>query len=144
MAFVASQGVQQGWLSAAVWPYWLASAVLLAAYAVWAVRQAHPIVAVRLMLPSQQAIAMLLVAIVSIETFALIVVVPMYMQQFQGQSALAAGMVLFPQGLTTGLGALLGNALPKRLGARATTVWCHLQLRSLARYQSVLQDFFGL
>jgi len=61
-------------------------------------------------------------AVVSVVTFALIVVVPAFVQEFQHRSAITAGLVLLPQGLLTGIGALLGNALPARVGTRRTAV----------------------
>lgn len=47
---------------------------------------------------------MALNAVVSVVTFSLIVVAPAFVQEFQGQTAIVAGLVLLPQGLTTGLG----------------------------------------
>ncbi len=116
-----STAVQAGWLAAQAWPYWSSGLLLLAAYAVWARGRAHAIVDLGMLADPQQAYAMALNAVVSIVTFALIVLVPSFVQEFQGKSAIVAGLTLLPQGITTGLGAVIGNALPARLGVRRTT-----------------------
>jgi MFS family permease len=120
LTYASSEGVQRGWLSQAAWPFWAAGALLLAAYAIWAKRAPHPIVDTGPVRSRQQVLAMALVALVSVVTFALIVLVPTYLEEFLGQTALTAGLVLVPQGITTGLGAVLGNFLPTRLGVRST------------------------
>lgn len=129
----ASEAVQTGWLSLTAWPYWAAGVPLLAAYIGWAARRRHAIVDLQILRPPQQAFAMALNAVVSIVTFALIVVVPAFVQEFQGQSAIVAGMVLLPQGLTTGIGAVLGNALPRRFGVRRTA-FLGMAILSLATF----------
>ncbi|MHB1629143.1 MAG: MFS transporter [Bacilli bacterium] len=121
ITFGASQGTQAGWLSLSAWPYWTVGAVLLASYAVWAGRREHPIVDLSLWRP-RQALALALTALVSVVTFAVIVLVPAFMQEIQGQSAVAAGMALLPQGVVTGVGTVLGNRLPTRWGVRRTAV----------------------
>ncbi|MEJ2667840.1 MAG: DHA2 family efflux MFS transporter permease subunit [Deinococcales bacterium] len=117
----ASQGPQAGWLAASAWPYWAAGLLILAAYLPWALRHQAPIVDLALLRRLQPALALSLSALVAVVTFVMIVLVPVYMQQIQGASALAAGLALLPQGLLTGVGTVLGNSLPGRLGIRLTT-----------------------
>jgi EmrB/QacA subfamily drug resistance transporter len=116
----ASQGPQAGWLSASSWPYWAAGLLVLALYVPWALRHAEPIVDLGLLRRPQSALALVLTALVAVVTFVMIVLVPVYMQQVQGATALAAGLALLPQGLLTGVGTVLGNRLPGRWGVRTT------------------------
>jgi MFS family permease len=96
--------------------------VLLAAYAAWAFRREDPIVDMALLRKPQQALALTLTALVSIVTFAVVLLVPAFMQEIQGRTAVTAGMTLLPQGLITGIGTVLGNLLPPRWGVRRTVV----------------------
>ncbi len=122
VTYGSSMAVQAGWLTTSAWPFWSLGLLLLAAYAVWARGREHAIVDLGMLARRQQAYAMVLNAVVSVVTFALIVLVPSFMQEFQRRSAIVAGLTLLPQGITTGLGAVLGNALPSRLGVRGTAL----------------------
>jgi len=118
----ASQGPQAGWLSSGSWPYWAAGLLILAAYVPWALKRPQPIVDLALLRRPQPALALGLTALVAVVTFVMIVLVPVYMQQVQGATALAARLALLPQGLLTGVGTVLGNSFPRRLGVRVTTL----------------------
>lgn len=118
----ATEGPGAGWLSAQSWPFWTGGALLLIAYALWATRRAHPIVDLSLLAGFQSALAFVLMAVVSVVTFAMVFLAPVFMQSIQGRPALVAGLALLPQGLVTGLGTLLGTSLPRRWGLRATVL----------------------
>ncbi len=120
ITYGTTAAVQQGWLQPDVWPYWACGTVLLVLYGVWAARRPDAIVHPGLLSTPQRVLAMGLNALVSVVTFALVVLVPVWVQEFQGRSAIVAGLVLLPQGVMTGVGAILGNALPGRVGVRAT------------------------
>lgn len=120
LTFGAAEGAQSGWLSLSAWPYWTAGAALLVFYGAWAARREQPIVDLSLVWRPQQALA--LTALVYVVTFAVIVLVPAFMQEIQGKSAVAAGMALLPQGIITGVGTVLGNHLSARWGVRRTAV----------------------
>ncbi len=117
----ASQGPQAGWLAAASWPFWAVGLAILGAYLPWALGHREPIVDLDLMRQPQPALALTLSALVAVVTFVMIVLIPVYMQEIQGATALTAGLALLPQGLLTGVGTVLGNSLPRRWGVRATT-----------------------
>jgi EmrB/QacA subfamily drug resistance transporter len=122
LTYGASLAPQSGWFSSPVWPYWTGGIGLLAAYAAWAVRRDDPIVDMALLRKAQQALALTLAALVSVVTFAIVLLVPAFMQEIQGRTALTAGLTLLPQGLITGIGTVLGNLLPPRWGVRRTIV----------------------
>ena len=118
----ATEGPQEGWLAATVWPYWAAGGLLLTLYIVWALRHPHPAVNLSLLRRSQTALAVGLSALASIVMFAVLILVPIYLEDLQGLSPLAAGLVLLPQGLVTGLGTVLGSRLAGRYGLRLSAL----------------------
>jgi EmrB/QacA subfamily drug resistance transporter len=118
----ATQGPQSGWLSPDAWPYWLSGACLLVAYVGWAVRRSHPAVDLKLMRQPQTALAIGISSLASIVLFAMLFLLPVYMQNLQGLSPVTAGLALIPQGITTGLGTVLGTSLSKRWNVRGSAV----------------------
>lgn len=121
VTFAAGQGPGHGWLSAACLPYWAAGGCLLAGYAAWAARLTRagraPALNLRLLSGPQQALSIGLVALTSIVLYAMLVLAPVFLEQAQDRSAVAAGLVLLPQGIVMGLATAAGNVLIKR-GAR--------------------------
>jgi len=122
VTYGAVEGPQRGWWTASVWPLWAGGLVLLLAYGGWARRRRHPIVDVSFMAHGQAVLALVLSALVSVVTFGVIFLVPAFMQSIQGRTPLVAGLTLLPQGLVTGVGAVIGNALPARWGTRTTVL----------------------
>lgn len=118
----ASTGARDGWTTAGAWPFWAGGPVLLAAYAGWAARRAQPAVNLRLLRHPQAALALALCTLTSVVLFAVLFLLPVFIQNLQGRSALVAGLALLPQGLGTGLGTVLGQRLAARRGVRATVV----------------------
>lgn len=115
----ATAGAQKSWLGGDVWPFWGCGAVLLFMYILYALTRPHPALDLKLLRHSQSALALFLVCMVSIVMAAMLLLTPIYLQQIQGTSTLVAGLVLLPQGLVTGLGAVLGMELAKWWGERA-------------------------
>lgn len=122
VTYGAVDGPQRGWWAATVWPLWVGGLLLLVAYGGWARRRRHPIVNVSFMANGQAVLALILSALVSVVTFGVIFLVPVFMQSIQGRSPVVAGLTLLPQGLVTGVGAVIGNQLPHRWGTRATVL----------------------
>jgi EmrB/QacA subfamily drug resistance transporter len=114
----ATEGPQVGWSSLSSWPYLAAGGLLLLVYLIWALRRPHPAVDLKLLRHFQPALAVGLCALSSIVMFAMLVLVPIYMEDLQGASALTAGLALLPQGLVTGIGIVLGDQLAAHRGAR--------------------------
>ncbi len=122
MTYGASKAPRVGWFNPLVWPYWALGAILIVGYAFWARLKPHPIVNTELLTRNRGAIRLVLVAIVSVVTFAVIILVPSYMQEVQRQSAEIAGLTLLPQGIVTGIGTWMGMKLPQRWGMRRTVI----------------------
>lgn len=118
----STQGPTHGWLSIAAWPFWLGGGVLLLVYVAWAWRHPHLAVSLTLLQHPQTALAIGLSALASIVMFAVLILLPIFMEDLQGLSPLTAGLVLFPQGVVTGLGTALGNQLAPRYGVRRSVV----------------------
>jgi EmrB/QacA subfamily drug resistance transporter len=117
-----TQGPQSGWFSADAWPYWLSGACLLVAYVAWALRRRNPAVDLKLLRQPQTALAIGISSLASIVLFSMLFLLPVYIQNLQGFSPLTAGLALIPQGITTGLGTVLGTSLSKRWNVRGSTV----------------------
>ncbi len=112
-----TEGPQRGWASTEVWPELVGGGLLLLVYVVWAARVMHPAVDLKLLRHAQPALAVLLCTVASVVMFSMLVLVPIFVEQLQGESALVAGLILLPQGLVTGLGLLLGMRMA-RYGVR--------------------------
>ncbi|MDQ2742795.1 MAG: hypothetical protein M3Z66_10950 [Chloroflexota bacterium] len=110
-SYGATVGPQRGWLAASVWPSWLVGAILLASYVIWAWHHQHPAIDLTLLRHQQTALAVGLSALASVVMFAVVFLLPVYIEDLQGLSPLAAVLTLFPKGVVTGLGTVLGNRL---------------------------------
>jgi len=118
----ASQGAAAGWASPATLAPLTAGALLLAAYAGWALRHDQPALDLSLARQPVAALSMGLSALASVVTWAAVFLLPVFMQSAAGRSALAAGLTLLPQGLITGLSTALAPRLLTRLTIRVTVL----------------------
>lgn len=114
----STQGPEQGWSSPATWPYLVLGGVFLALYVLWALRRPHPAVDLKLLRHPQTALSVALCTLASIVMFAVLFLLPVYMENLQGLSPLVAGLALLPQGVVTGVGTVLGDWLGRRKGVR--------------------------
>lgn len=121
-SYATTEGAQRGWLLPDVWPLWAGGFGLLALAMILALVRQHPPIDVRLMRHSQASLSIALSTLASVVMFAMLFLIPIYVQDLQGKSALEAGLVLLLQGLVTGVGTLLGNALGARWGVRWTVL----------------------
>jgi EmrB/QacA subfamily drug resistance transporter len=118
----ATQGPQHGWASRASWPYLGSGVVLLAGYVLWALHRPHPAVDLKLLRHAQTALAVGLCALVAVVMFAVLFLLPVFLEELQGLSPLQAGLTLLPQGLVTGVGTVLGDRIAPRWGVRVSAV----------------------
>jgi EmrB/QacA subfamily drug resistance transporter len=117
-SYGATQGPQRGWGAREVWPFLASGGALLACYVVWALRRAHPAVDLKLLRHTQTALAVGLCTLASIVLFAMLFLLPIYMEDLQGLTPVVAGLALLPQGLVMGLGTVLGDRLAVDRGIR--------------------------
>jgi EmrB/QacA subfamily drug resistance transporter len=102
----------------------LAGVALLAAFTVWAARPGdwHPVVDIRLLrLRSLRSASGVLFA-AGAALYAGMFLLPLYYQQLRGESVLAAGLLLIPQGIGALVSRFAVGALVGRVGARAVTI----------------------
>jgi EmrB/QacA subfamily drug resistance transporter len=109
----ASEGPTHGWLSSRSWPFWSVGLLFLFAYGLWA-RRPHPAVDLRILRRSQSALAVGLCTVASVAMFSVLFLLPVLVQNLQGHSPLASGLVLLPQGLVMGLSTKWGMQLGER------------------------------
>jgi len=99
-----------------------AGIALLAGYALWSLRARHPALDLSLARTGRGALALTLCAAASVVTFAAVFLLPVFMQEVQGHSALAAGAAMLPQGLITGLSTTLGQRVLRLITVRTTVL----------------------
>jgi len=115
-----SQAPASGWASAAVLLLLTSGAVLLAGYAATAGRAEQPALDLELARSLAGALALTLCAAASVVTFAAVFLLPVFIQDVQGHSALAAGLAMLPQGVITGLSTTLGQRILRLVTVRTT------------------------
>ena len=120
ISYGGAKAPAMGWLASSVWPYWSAGVASVVGYGLWAPRVRQPIVDLVLFRRRPAVISFLIMALVSIVTFAMVFLTPAFMQEVQGRTAATAGLTLLPQGLLTGFGTWIGMLLPRRWGLRRT------------------------
>lgn len=93
--------------------------LLIAAFVVWALRrQAAALVNVRLLDHWPLASSSLLLFLSGIALYGAMLLLPLYYQQLRGMSALAAGLMLIPQGLGTFVSRSIAGRLSDTMGSR--------------------------
>lgn len=107
----ASQGASDGWGSASALVPLLAGLALTAGYVPWSKRVRQPALDLTPAREAGAALALVLCAAASVVTFAALFLLPAFLQQAQGHSALVTGLAMAPQGLLTGVGMALESRL---------------------------------
>jgi EmrB/QacA subfamily drug resistance transporter len=117
-----SRGGTGGWAAPATWLPMVAAGGLLASYAAWASRADQPALNLSLARNGRAALAVALCATASVVTFAAVFLLPVFMEEAQGHSALAAGLAMLPQGIITGLSTTFGQRVLRFITVRATVL----------------------
>ena len=100
----------------------LAGAALLAAFTFYALRRARPLVDIRLLARRPVASASAVLFFSGFALYGAMLLLPLYYQEVRGASALAAGIMLVPQGIGTLLSRSAAGRLTDRIGARPVAV----------------------
>jgi EmrB/QacA subfamily drug resistance transporter len=112
----ASEAPAYGWFSRHAGPFWMAGVVLIAVYVVWAARRRDPALDLGLLRQGRSALALLLCVLAAVSMFGVLFLLPVLVQNIQRHGALAAGLVLLPQGIVMGLSTKVGRDVsPQRL-----------------------------
>lgn len=122
----ASVITANGWEASGGWPSAAAGVAVLGAYTVYGRRRerqgAPAALSLRLMSSGASRVAVLVCALASIVLFGVQFLIPVFVVDVQGHSALVAGLVLFPQGIAMGLFSGLGEKLVRWMGLRGTVL----------------------
>ncbi len=120
--FGLDRGQSNGWADPLSWLPLGAGALLLAGYILRSRHTAHPALDLRILRDRSAALSFVLCAAASIAAWSILFLLPVFLQQIQGYSAIMAGIALLPQGILTGLGTVLGQKVADRIGIRATVL----------------------
>jgi EmrB/QacA subfamily drug resistance transporter len=91
-------------------------ALLVAAFLVRALKAANPLIDVRLFKRRSVATASLTLALFGVAFFGAMLLLPLYFQTVRGESALATGLLLIPQGVGAMVTMPIGGQLTDRIG----------------------------
>jgi EmrB/QacA subfamily drug resistance transporter len=91
----------------------IGGAVLLAAFALHALRAAEPLVDLRLFRVGSFSAVGALMFLSGLASFGALLLLPLYYQQLRGESVLTAGLLMAPQGIGIGLSRLAGGLLDR-------------------------------
>jgi EmrB/QacA subfamily drug resistance transporter len=100
----------------------LAGTALLAAFTVYALRRARPLVDIRLLARRPVASASAVLFFSGFALYGAMLLLPLYYQEVRGASALTAGIMLVPQGIGTLLSRSAAGRLTDKIGARPVAV----------------------
>ncbi len=95
---------------------------LLVAFAVYALRHRDPLVDVRLLAARSVGSSSSVLFLSGFSLYGAMLLLPLYYQEIRGASALAAGLMLVPQGVGTLLSRQVAGPLTDRIGARSIAV----------------------
>lgn len=115
--------------------------LLVVGFLIHGVRSDHALIDVRLFRRRTFAAASAVMFLLGFAMFGLVLLVPLYLQQARGWSALHAGALALPQGLGMAVGLVVSGRLTSRVGARRLVlVGVALTLTGLAMLTRVSDD----
>ncbi|HEU5026474.1 MAG TPA: MFS transporter [Spirillospora sp.] len=118
-----SNAASHSWGTPSSWGFLAAGGALLAAFAAWQSRAAHPLLPPRIVLDRNRAGAYLTILISGAGTFGVFLFLVYYMQVTLGYSAVRSGVAMLPMVVFSGTAATLGNTrLLPRFGPRPMVV----------------------
>ncbi|WP_225992257.1 MFS transporter [Actinomadura montaniterrae] len=118
-----SNAASHSWGTPSAWGFLAAGGALLAVFAAWQSRTAHPLLPPRIVLDRNRAGAYLTILISGAGTFGVFLFLVYYMQVTLGYSAVRSGVAMLPMVLFSGTTATLGNTrLLPRFGPRPMVV----------------------
>jgi EmrB/QacA subfamily drug resistance transporter len=115
----AIEGPQIGWNSIRSLPFFATGISLIVIYGVWASRRLNPAVNLKLLKDRQTALGLGIITIAGVVLFAMLFLLPIFMESIQGVSATITGLTLLPQGIVTGIGTWIGDKLSKKRSQRS-------------------------
>jgi EmrB/QacA subfamily drug resistance transporter len=117
------QGDIYGWGYWLVWALLAAGVAILAAFSYYELRVASdPVLDLRLFTRFDFTIATVMTWITRAVVFGSFFLVPLFLQQFRGLSAVEAGLYMMPQGLFAAIAIVIGSRLYDRVGPRILVI----------------------
>lgn len=120
--FGLDRGEGEEWNEPDCWLPLAIGVLLLVVYVAHSRRTPHPALDLAILRDRGAALSFALCAAASVAAWSILFLLPVFLQQVQGYSALMAGLALLPQGILTGLGTVFGQKVADRIGARGTVV----------------------
>lgn len=117
-----SQGRQWGWGSGKTIGLFIAGAVLLAIFIIQELRSKHPLLNLRVFGNYRFSITLVANTIITISLYSGTLLVPLFLQNVQGTSAMKTGLVLLPASLIMALAMPIAGKIYPRVGAKWMTI----------------------
>lgn len=117
-----SKGAEEGWTSAYIVSLLYASAASLLLFVVIEWHQENPILDLRLFLDWNFTFSMIVIFIGTVCLFGAIFMVPLFMENLRGYTAMQTGVLMFPSAATSGLIMPIAAKLSDRFGAKPVVV----------------------
>lgn len=117
MVYGLSQPSTYGWDSAQTLVPLVGGAALLVLFCLYELRQAEPLIDIRVFHDAAFSAAMVLSVLIGFGLFAAMVLLPLFLQQVQGYGALDAGLILAAQGVGAAVVMPAAGVLTDRVGA---------------------------
>lgn len=114
-------GVSEGgtsWTSATTLTGVIVGGVALILFIIVELRHKNPLLELRVFKSSDFSRGIVLAWVSQVALFGAMILIPLYLQQIKGYTALETGLILLPQALASGVGMPLGGRLFDRIGAR--------------------------
>ncbi|WP_145325207.1 DHA2 family efflux MFS transporter permease subunit [Paenibacillus xylanexedens] len=114
-------GVSEGgtsWTSATTLTGVIVGGVALILFIVVELRHQNPLLELRVFKSSDFSRGIVLAWVSQVALFGAMILIPLYLQQIKGYTALETGLILLPQALASGVGMPLGGRLFDKIGAR--------------------------
>ena len=116
-----SRADSAGWASASSWGFLVAAVVLLAAFAWWQARAAHPLMPLRILADRDRAASVLALTLASAGIYAVFLFLTFYLQNLRAFTPVQTGVAFLPMIATVVVGSLLGsNVLLRVIGPKLT------------------------
>lgn len=114
MLYGSSRGTSVGWSSIDTVLPLLIGTVLMVVYYFWAKIKENPSVNLRIIRNSKRATSLTVSILANVVLFSAIFLIPVFVELVDGLSPLEAGLILLPQGITTGFGTIIGEYWSRR------------------------------
>ena len=120
--YAVAEAPTAGWLSLRIWPFEVLGALGLVVYVLRSRSNPHPPVALDLLHSRRNALTMGICSVTAVVLFAVLFLMPIFLQEIDGATPVTAGLVLLPQGVAMGVSTLAGNWLARRVPIRRLVV----------------------